>query len=44
MKKAVSIAEKYGLDVYGLTKQEEREVMFEASNRVFIELVEFVGL
>ncbi len=42
--KAVSIAEKYGLDVYGLTEKEEFEVLLEAGNRVFVRLIEFVGI
>lgn len=42
--KAVGIAEKYGLDVYGLTKEEESQVLFEASTKVFDELVKFTGI
>jgi hypothetical protein len=42
--KAVDIASKYGLDVYGLTREEEQEVLLEASSRVYIELFNFVGL
>lgn len=42
--KAVSIADKYGLDVYGLSPEEEQEVLYEAANRVQITLFEFVGL
>lgn len=42
--KAVSIAERYGLDVYGLTTEEETMVLEEAKNRVFIKLFDFVGL
>lgn len=36
--KAVSIANKYGLDVYGLTKEEETLVLERAKDNVFIKL------
>ena len=42
--KAVSIASKYGLDVYGLTKEEEQEVLFQASIKIHFKISEFVGL
>ena len=42
--KAVSIAEKYGLDVYGVTNKEEKEIMFIASKNVMTELFQFVRL
>jgi len=42
--KAVLIAGKYGLDVYGVTKEEETEIVTEAGGRVYIKLFEFVGL
>lgn len=38
--KAVSIAQRYGLDVYGLTKKEEQMVLETAKNRVFIRIYE----
>lgn len=42
--KAVDIAAKYGIDVYGLTKEEETRVLFEASSRVNKKLFDFVGI
>lgn len=43
-KKAVMIAKKYGLDVYGLKLQEEEDVLLEAMSRVNQELFDFVGI
>ena len=42
--KAVSIAEKYGLDVYGLSADEEIEVINEAIKRVYDKSFEFINL
>lgn len=42
--KAVSIAEKYGLDVYGLSKEEEIEVLNEAGERTYKRCEQFLGL
>lgn len=42
--KAVSIAEKYGLDVYGLTKDEENDVLIEATDRVLKKHLQYLGL
>ena len=42
--KATSIAQKYGLDVFGLTKEEEQDVMIEAVSNIYKKLFEFVGL
>jgi hypothetical protein len=40
--KARSIAEKYGLDVYGLTKEEEEIVVDLTINRVNVALINFI--
>lgn len=42
--KALSIADKYGLDVYGLSPDEELRVMNEALSRVNFKLINFVQL
>jgi len=42
--KAVNIAEKYGLDVYGVTKEEEFDIMQEAGNRVMKKNLALIGL
>lgn len=42
--KAVDIAQKYGLDVYGLTEDEINTILLEASGRIYTELFNFVGL
>ena len=42
--KAQDIASKYGLDVYGLTKEEETEVLMIAMSRIYKNLFQFVGL
>ncbi len=40
--KAISIADKYGLDVYGLTKEEEEMILNVAFNRINMKLINFV--
>lgn len=42
--KAVLIAEKYGLDVYGLSKDEEQDVLNEAGERTYKRCEQFLGL
>jgi hypothetical protein len=42
--KAVDIADKYGLDVFGLTDEEASEVIREASSLVMKDLIEWVDL
>lgn len=42
--KAVKIAEKYGLDVYGLSKEERKDVLIEAASRTNKRIIDFVGL
>lgn len=43
-KKAVDIAKKYGLDVYGLTDEEMSEVLYEASKGIYFKLIKFTGI
>lgn len=42
--KAIDIASKYGLDVYGLTLAETKEVLSLAVGRVYVKLFKFVEL
>ena len=42
--KAVNIADKYGIDVYGLSKKEEKEVIDEAISRTITKQLKFLGL
>lgn len=42
--KAVTIASRYGLDVFGLTEKETFRVLEEAKNRVYIKIFDFIGL
>lgn len=43
-KKAVSITERYGLEVFGLSVDELKMVLMEAKNNVFIKLYQFALL